>query len=271
MVGCNSSVQLVYRAIYLLIALGSLSACQTPESVSGNLADIDVTGKKGVEEKVFIAPKTDEEIRQAYAEYLKNADTNADDNVRISALTRLAELEFSYSNKLLQEKQPLESSDSDTLADQLYRERLNKTIELLATSLRDYPDAKNNDSLLYQIAKAYDQNGEHQYSIDALITLVEKYPKSRFFIEAQFRVAEDAFSTRDYSAAEYAYTEVIVAPGNSIFYEKSLFKRGWARFKQRYYTDAVDDFLQAVLNHEFDEFEKLTRPEREQFDEYFRA
>ena len=57
----------------------------------------------------------------------------------------------------------------------------------------------------------------------------------------------------------------------AVFYEKSLFKRGWARFKQQYYTAAVDDFLQAVLYHDFDEFEKLNVSEREQFDEYFRA
>ena len=58
---------------------------------------------------------------------------------------------------------------------------------------------------------------------------------------------------------------------NSIFYEKSLFKRGWTRFKQQYYSDAVDDFLEAVLHHDFDEFEKLNVAEHEQFEEYFRA
>ena len=124
---------------------------------------------------------------------------------------------------------------------------------------------------MYQIAKAYDQRGDHQESIDALTQLVEKFPKSPFYVEVQFRLAEDAFSYQDYSTAEFAYTEVIIAKDNHIFYEKSLFKRGWARFKQQYYTDAVDDFLEAVLEHDFAEFEKLSTSEREQFDEYFRA
>lgn len=263
--------QYAYPIIGLLFAVMFLGACQTPKRGPAKLADVDVSGAKGSNQKVFIQPKSEQEVRQAYADYLSSADVNANDKSRVSALTRLAELEFSYGNKLLEEKQASGASDGDEVVDQLYQERLNRTIELLATSLKDYPDAKNNDKLLYQIGKAYDQNGEHQLSIDALISLVEKYPASPFYVEAQFRIGEDAFALQDYSAAEYAYTEVIAAPKNTIFYEKSVFKRGWARFKQQYYSDAVDDFLQAVLDHEFDEFEKLTNPERDQFDEYFRA
>jgi len=216
----------VFQAFGLWFVIMLLSACQTPKVGPTKIADIDVSGAKGSNQKVFIKPKSEEEVRQAYADYLKSADVNADDKSRISALTRLAELEFSYGNKLLEEKQAAGASDADALADQLYQERLNRTIELLATSLRDYPDAKNNDKLLYQIAKAYDQNGEHEKSVDALNILVEKYPASPFYVEAQFRIAENAFALQDYSAAEYAYTEVIVVPENSIFYEKSVFKRG---------------------------------------------
>jgi len=246
-------------SIFVLLSCKS----ETPSS----LADIDVTTTKKSVNKVFIKPKSDEEIRQAYSDYLNNADV--DDNTRIDALSRLAELEFSQSNKLLQEKE--QQANSDEIEDKLYEARLNKTIELLSTSLEDYPKSKNNDTLLYQLAKAYDQKGDHNKSMEALNRLVEQFPKSPYFVESQFRLAEDAFSSQDYSTAEYGYTEVIVANGNEIFHEKSLFKRGWSRFKQQYYTDAVDDFIEAVLVHDFEEFEKLSKSEREQFDEYFRA
>lgn len=252
-----------------VLALLLLSACQTtrPEA-KPSLADIDVSDKKNVGKKVYIKPKSTEEIRTAYSNYLNSA--TVDDRSRIEALARLAELEFNFSNQLLKEKDAFDSDD-DAQIDKVYQQRLQKTIKLLSTALNDYPDAKNNDTLLYQIAKAYDQNGQSDESTEALTTLVEKYPDSPFYVESQFRVAESAFSNQDYSAAEYAYTEVIVAPVNDIFYEKSIFKRGWARFKQQFYLDAVDDFMQAVLHHEFDEFERLDRSEKEQFDEYFRA
>ena len=256
-------------SIIIVFLAASLNACKEKESLP-SLADIDISSNTKSEKKVFIKPKTEEEIREAYTNYLSNAD--ADDNSRLDALSRLAELEFNDSEKLLQQQeQAREKKTTQDFDDKLYNARLNRTIDLLETSLRDYPESKNNDTLLYQIAKAYDQRGDHQQSIDALTQLVENYPKSAFYVEAQFRIAEDAFPYQDYSTAEFSYTEVILAKDNEVFYEKSLFKRGWARFKQQYYTDAVDDFLEAVVQHNFVEFEKLNPSERDQFDEYFRA
>jgi len=245
-----------------------LVACKSSDKPN-SLADIDVSTTKESSSNVFIKPKTDEEIREAYTNYLNNA--GEDDSARLDALSRLAELEFSYSDKLLQQQEKLTQEEKDNFDDKIYNTRLDKTISLLSTSLKDFSKSKNNDAILYQLAKAYDQRGKHQKSVDTLAKLAEKYPKSPFYAEAQFRIAEDAFSYQDYSTAEFSYTEVITAKDNEVFYEKSLFKRGWARFKQRYYTDAVDDFLEAVLKHEFDEFEKLDKSEREQFNEYFRA
>ena len=261
-------LQKIFRVVTLIGVALPLYSCTSPV-VKPSLADIDVKHKKESQNKAFIKPKSEAEIRKAYSDYLNNSDI--DDNSRINALSRLAELEFDYSNKLLQDREKLKSSDSDEVKDALYDVQLDKTITLLRTAINDYPKASNNDTLLYQLAKTYDQKGEHQESIDTLNKLVSNYPKTPFYVEAYFRLAEDAFSLQDYPTAETNYTEVIVTENNSIFYEKSLFKRGWARFKQQYYTDAVDDFLEAVLYHDFDEFEKLNVPEHEQFDEYFRA
>lgn len=257
-----------FKAVILTILIQGLYSC-TSKPVRPSLADIDVKSNKQAENKVFIKPKSEDEIREAYANYIKNSD--ADDTSRIDALSRLAELEFEYSNKLLHDKEKLNNTKSDAEEDALYEAQLDKTINLLSTAINEYPKAKNNDTLLYQLAKAYDQKGEHQESIDTLFKLVENYPKTPFYVEAYFRIAEDAFSLQEYGTAEDSYTEVLISPENQVYYEKSLFKRGWSRFKQQYYTDAVDDFLEAVLHHEFDEYEKLNESEHEQFDEYFRA
>jgi outer membrane protein assembly factor BamD (BamD/ComL family) len=262
------TIKFILKLNIVLITLLVLTACKSSVEET-SLADIDVSEAQKTKNKVFIKAKSEDEIREAYTNYLNNAGD--DDNARLDALSRLAELEFSYSDKLLQKQETLSKQEKEDFDDRQYNARLDKTISLLSTSLKDYPNSKNNDTMLYQIAKAYDQRGQHQESVDALTQLAEKYPKSPFYVEAQFRIAEDAFSYRDYSTAEYSYTEVIIAKNNDVFYEKSLFKRGWSRFKQQYYTDAVDDFLEAVLKHEFDEFEKLNKSEREQFNEYFRA
>lgn len=245
----------------------TITACESPQK-RATIRDLDRVASTDNEQKVFVKPKSDEEIRKAYADYLKNASIK--DKSRMAAINRLAEMELALSEKLLQESQANKNGD-EQLSDKLYTSRIIKTIDLLTTSLKDYPDSKNNDKLLYQLAKACDQTGQHDEAIDALKQLVKKYPKSPYYIESQFRLGETAFSKRDYLAAEDAYTEVIIARESDIFYEKALFKRGWSRFKQGLYHEALDDFLESVNYHEFTDYDKLNKSEQDQFDEYFRA
>lgn len=253
-----------FTSLLIIALLSGCLAAQRDTTQRESLSDID---RNDVGSKVFIKHKSQEEIRKAYTEYLNNSVI--DDKSRLDALTRLAELEYSSTSKLVNPNGDNEATDP--VEEKLYYERLQRTIDLLATSIRDYPNAKENATLLYQLAKAQAQNNQHNESIQSLTMLAEKFPKSPFYIESQFRIAEDAFSNQNYSAAEYAYSEVINAPGNVVFYEKALFKRGWSRFKQQYYSEANDDFIEAITNHNFAAEENLSTAEREQFDEYFRS
>lgn len=263
---CQRSLICLLAALFYGCQTTPKSGTETPRNT---LEEVDLIGNQDGNRQVFVKPKSKEEIRQAYTDYLNQA--RADEASRLDALTRLAELEYSGGDTLLLRDQVSDDEAGDSAEYRLYSERLQRSITLLRTSLRDFPDAEGNDSLLYQLAKAQAQIGQYEESIDNLKRLVEKYPRSRYFVEAQFRIAEDAFSLQDYSVAEYAYSEVILALDNDIFYEKALFKRGWARFKQQFYSDAIDDFIQAVVHHEFGPFETLDAAEKEQFNEFFRA
>jgi tetratricopeptide (TPR) repeat protein len=243
-----------------------MSACSTQSNQRDTLRDIDISDKKTMQANIFVKPKTDEEIKQAYINYIKNSTKN--DSSRLTAIKRLAELEIELINKTLKENDAIDNNREE---DSRYETSLNKTIELLSTSLRDYPQAKGNDRILYQLADTYNQKGEYLQAINLLKNLVSKYPKSPFYVETQFRLAEHAFTMGDYISAEDAYTEVLASPLNDIFYEKSLFKRGWSRYKQQLYLDAVDDYLDAVEHHNFAAYEKLEKNEKDQFEEYFRA
>ncbi|MDH5694914.1 MAG: tetratricopeptide repeat protein, partial [Gammaproteobacteria bacterium] len=205
----------------------------------------------------------------AYAEYLRHSTKT--DKARQDAIARLAELEFELGNKLMKEKENLAKGGDEDLDDKLYNSRLDKTIELLSTSIKEYPKSRKNDQILYNLANAYDQKGDQHNSEIALQRLVKNHPKSPYYIESQFRLAEIAFSRQQYSKAEDAYTDVIVSKKNERFYEKARFKRGWARFKQEYYIEAVDDFLDTVTYHDFSEYDQLNNSEKDMFEEYFRA
>lgn len=257
-----------YINTLFILMLFIVSACST-ESTRKTLRDIDITTKKQTQQKVFIKPKSKTDIRKAYSDYLKFASKN--DNSRLDAINRLAELEFELSSKFQKENENLATTKNDELDDQLYNDRLDKTIELLSTSLKDYPNAKGNDKVLYQLAKAYDHKGDNTNSEKTLSILVKKYPKSPYYIEGQFRLAEVLFSRKNYISAEDTYTDIIGSRKNNIFYEKALFKRGWARFKQEYYLEAVDDYLEAVDYHNFEDHDELTPSQLGQFNEYFRA
>lgn len=250
------------------ILLLLLAACSTEQGPS-TLRDVDITNKTKHATNAFERPKSDEEIRRAYAEYLKYAYGN--DKSRQDAIARLAELEFELGNKAIKEKDNLTGDKNAELDDKLYNARLDKTIELLTTSLHEYPKSKKNHQILYNLANVYDQKGLHKKSEWALKQLAAKYPGSPYYVEAQFRLGEIAFSRQQYVQAEDAYTEVLASKKNDRFYEKARFKRGWARFKQQYYIEAVDDFLDTVTYHNFDDFEQLNQSEKDIFGEYFRA
>ncbi len=250
--------------IFLLISgLVFLHGCSTQQPEQ-TLRLLDVQGEKTAQSDVFVKPKSEEEIKEAYYNYIKSAPTG--DKARLSAINRLAELEMNRINELV--KNSREQEDAE---DRIYRESLEKTRELLQTSLREYPDAKSNDKTLYQLARTYDQLGDHEQSLAALERLCQAYPASPYYAEAQFRIGENAFIQGDYIAAEDAYTEAIFTSTGDVFYERSLFKRGWARYKQALYLEAADDYLAALKHHRFGDVETLSSSEKDQFDEYFRA
>ncbi len=241
-----------------------LSACQDDaQSDRKTLKDIDNKAVTNTAQQSKKITTSESDIRDAYINYLKHASKS--DLSRADALNRLAAIEFKLSEELLQN-----SAEEDAQA-KLAMAKISRTIELLETSIKDYPKAKHNDVTLYQLAKAYDQQGNYDATHQALARLVKAYPKSRYYLEAQFRLAEHAFSAKQYALAEDKYTEIIIAKNNAVFYEKSLYKRGWSRFKQEFYIEAADDFVQVINFNDFQQYEQLTASEKSLFDEYFRA
>lgn len=238
-----------------------LTSCSTNETISTpkTLADIDTVSQARAARNIDVKKKSKKDVLEAYRQYIATAP--AGDISRQRALTRLAELELEVSNELL------ESDENETQLTQ-YDSAINNTINLLETTLKDYPKAENNDKVLYQLAQAYDRTNQYEKSIEALKKLAEEYQKSPHYPEAQFRIGESYFARGEYISAEDAYTEVIFSLENDTFYEKALFKRGWTRYKQELYLEAADDFYLAIDRHNFTD---MTDSEQSLLNEYMRA
>ena len=218
----------------LLIALALVlaSGCSGPKVREDTLAGIDRFEPQSLAEPRPI-DASDTQVKQAYAAYLR--ETGGTDTVRLMALHRLAELELEDGLATLH------ASDQDAIPEAALA-RLRESTRLLETALQDFPNRDDNDALLYQLAIAYDTIGRPEDSIAALERLAERHPDSRHIVETQFRLGEHYFAYARYSEAEAAYDVVIKHPDNLEYRARSRYKRGWARFKQELYWEALEDF-----------------------------
>ena len=205
--------------------------------------------------------------RQSYRDFL---DLVSDDpELRAEALRRLGDLE-------------LEASEAEQLlqnVDALDVRGFNNAVELYQRLLEAYPDYRRNDTVLYQLARAYEVGGRTDEALAVLNELVARYPDTVLIDEVQFRRGEMLFLRKDYNAAEMAYQDVVGAGDSSRFFEQSLYKLGWAQFKLGWYEDSLSSFF-GLLDRKLiyvqarDGEERLvtmTRPERELFEDTIRV
>lgn len=258
-------MQLSIQCVYLLCFL-MLIGCSAIEPQESTLRDLDVQSSDKDVAPVFVKAKTEADIKQAYSDYLASASSV--EKGRRMAMSRLAELEIAELNK----------RDESTFSDQInieqsktYRTSIQRTIDLLSASLAEYPDAKDNDRILYQLAQNYEKLNFQEKSLDTLTQLTIRFPQSIYYAEAQFRLAENAFILGDYLTAESAYSEVIFSSNGNEFYERSLVKRGWSRFKQNLFAESIEDYVEAIKHRQFSTYHNLTGNDKSDFDEYFRA
>ncbi|MGH8136952.1 MAG: tetratricopeptide repeat protein [Steroidobacteraceae bacterium] len=117
-----------------------------------------------------------------------------------------------------------------------------EAIKLYATLLQAYPDYARNDQVLYQLARAYETTGQPDLALATLDRIVQRYPHGPQLDEVQFRRGELLFSAKRYVDAEKAYGVVIERGKSSHYYEQSLYKHGWALFKQSLTEESLPSF-----------------------------
>lgn len=135
-----------------------------------------------------------------------------------------------------------------------------EAIETYKKILETYPNYERNDKVLYQMSRAYDEIGQPDEAMAVMDRFVSEYPHSRYVDEVLFRRGEYYFVRRAYRDAESAYNSVIRMGASSSYYELSLYKMGWALYKQQFYDEALDNFIalldyQKSIGYDFDQHE----------------
>ncbi|MEH6649858.1 MAG: tetratricopeptide repeat protein [Motiliproteus sp.] len=131
--------------------------------------------------------------------------------------------------------------------------RFDEPIAIYQGLLSSDPQNPANDEILYQLARAQQNNGQASQALITLELLTTQYPATenrndgnRIYADTQFRRAEIFFAERDFVQAEKGYADV-VALGDSVqLYQQAQYKLGWSLFKQQRYQSALLPFTQIL-------------------------
>ena len=116
----------------------------------------------------------------------------------------------------------LDATEADQLVqniDTVSHSGYNNAVDLYQQLLEAYPDYRRNDTVLYQLGRAYEIGGRNDEALAVLNELVAKYPQTPMIDEVQFRRGEMLFMRKKYNDAELAYQDVVAFGEASRFYE----------------------------------------------------
>jgi TolA-binding protein len=252
----------VSAMLLALLLAGTVLADDADEKTIGSLEERTFELKKG---KVLM--NSSDLARDSYREFL---DLVSDDPVlRAEAMRRLGDLE-------------LERSEAEQLSrniDAIEQSSYDNAVSLYQRLLEAYPDYRRNDTVLYQLARAYEIGGRTEDALVVLNDLVRRFPDTPMIDEVQFRRGEMLFLRKNYDEAEQAYSAVIDYGDESRFYEQSLYKLGWSQFKLAWHDDSLRPFFELLdrkiggieIGDGDERLAELSRAEQELVEDTFRV
>jgi TolA-binding protein len=265
----------------LLVFLLSLTACASKQTIEQDPTIQSLADRAAKIEPQALPALSRSDVQRTYERLAKNTNNDA---LKAIALQRLADLaledkqatlageqQADKSAGIVNQKQAedkmagqapvvdqakkqeaevdagLEQAAAEQVAD---KANVNSAIHQYERLLSLYPDYAGNDRVMYQLARAYELNGDLEKTLDVLTRLVTQYPDQPNYDELQFRRGEILFSFREFEAAEQAYSSVLATSAKSPFYERAMFKRGWSVFKQGATERSLKSYF-AVLDRNF--------------------
>jgi len=185
-------------------------------------------------------------MRDAYQALL---DVVGDPQTRQIVQYRLADLEVSLAEQQLEDGLPAESNPSSAAQrtqnpPQLFALAITQYQQLLL----DHPQNPDNLEVLYQLAKAYEQQGQIQQSFATLQQLLQQFPDNPYLAETHFRMGEVEFNRSHFTLAISAYKKVLQQGEQNPYYGTAAYMLGWSYFKNEQQGEALKAFT-TLLDH----------------------
>ena len=172
--------------------------------------------------------------RENYEAFLELVSDDPD--LRAEAMRRLGDLQ-------LEETERQQLGDNIGAMDESgYRD----AVQLFQRLLETYPEYQRNDTVMYQLARAYEISTQTDEALRVLNELIVEYPETKIIDEVEFRRGEMLFLRKMYDESEAAYQTVVDYGEESRFYEQSLYKLGWSQFKLASHEASLDPFFELL-------------------------
>ncbi|MEN8169003.1 MAG: tetratricopeptide repeat protein [Pseudomonadota bacterium] len=165
-----------------------------------------------------------EQLLQAYREVLLH---HHDPELQREVKKRVADLEVEGS---------MEMADDD------YSASIARYLEVLNAD----PQHPDNEHILYNLARAYSQQGEVDKHFKVMGDILTYYPESDYRGELLFRRGEYLFSRGRNREAVDHYEAILQGSELNPFYERALYKKAWGELRSMQLQPAYDDFFQLV-------------------------
>lgn len=130
--------------------------------------------------------------------------------------------------------------------EQLQRYR-QEAIRTYARLVRDYPNYRNMDQVLFSLAFGLEEMRQFQRARQVYHRLIKGFPQSQFIPHAYLSFAEYYFGEGDMRAAQQFYSKVTdIPPERNPVYGYALYKQAWALYNLEDFRGALTQFVRTV-------------------------
>ncbi len=250
-------------SISVLISSALIAGCS---STPDDHTTLDSLENRSI--KIDTSRPSNADLGTAISAYESIIETK-DEKLSIKAMRNLADLE-------MQRIDLMRETDQGHLIDENSYE---KAIKWYREILVNYPDYSQREEVLYNLARAYEENDQIEKTLKVLSIISRDYPRSKRTIETAFRRGELLFQIGRFREAEVAYAEVVSIGRGTPFHEQAMFKYAWSIYRQDRCVDSLSAFfalLDRKLNRdakpsELKNFSFLSKAELELVNDSFRA
>lgn len=216
-----------FKAVLLAQLLWLLASCSSQSTI----ADLESVETEDVKEPE-IAQMDHQEVRQQYQDLLELVD---DQYIKEQIQRRISGVHM------------LEADDVNSRPDAKARKGYyQEAIASYKDILEKYPNSPDNAEVLYQLAKAYDLEGQTKNALKMLERLAKHHPYYPQMPEAYFRMGDIYFNTSRYAKAEHAYRQTAESKNVKLF-TNAHYMLAWSMYKQGGYDKAMQNFAIVML------------------------